>query len=642
MEDPRVHDLYQQAVSGVLNRREVLKRAAALGLGAPVVAAILAACGGSSTTPTTSTTGSTATTAASTTTTSTGGATPSTSAGASPVAAATSTSATSGGPTKRGGGGQLKLLWWEAPTILNPHLAQGTKDFDASRVVLEPLADFDSNGNLVPFLAAEIPSTTNGGVSSDGKSVTWKLKQGVKWADGQPFSSADVKFTFDFITNKATGATTLGNYLTIASVDAPDDYTVTVNFKNPTPGWFGVFCGIYGMILPQHVMANYVGANARNAPFNLKPIGTGAYSVTSFTPGDNAQYAINDNFREANAPFFDTISLKGGGDATSAARASIQTGEVDYGWNLQVPANVLKSLETPSSPGKLIVYPGNSLERILINMTDPNTSVNGEKSHLGTPHPFQSILDVRKAYNLAVQRDVMANTLYGPAGTATANVLVAPPAFVSKNTSWKYDLTAAGQLLDQAGFAKGSDGIRAKGSVKMAIVFQTTVNTLRQQEQELVKNSFGQLGINVTLKSVQASVFFSSDAGNPDTAAHFYTDLEMFTNGPATPYPTDYMVGWWGDPSNIAQKSNQWAGNNYERWQNSQYDSLYQQSLTELDPAKQAQLFIQMNDLVVNNAVDIPEVARNGVSGANKKLQNLNLGPWTSELWNVSHWTMSS
>ncbi|HET9017436.1 MAG TPA: peptide ABC transporter substrate-binding protein [Thermomicrobiaceae bacterium] len=637
MSDPRFDALLRQATSGQLSRRDVLKRAAAVGLGAPTIAALLAACGGggssNASTATSSSTGGSGSGASTTTTAA------SPAAGASPVAAASS--APSGGPTKRGGGGQLKLLWWEAPTVLNPHLAQGTKDFDASRVVLEPLADFDKDGNLVPILAAEIPSSSNGELAADGKSVTWKLKPGVKWADGQPFSSADVKFTYDYVINKATGATTLGNYLAIASVDTPDANTVKVTFTKPTPGWYSVFCGIYGMILPQHILANYVGANARNAPFNLKPIGTGAYKVDSFTPGDVVNYSINSGFREANAPFFDTVNLKGGGDATSAARAAIQTGEVDYAWNLQVPAQVLTSLQTSSSPGKLVVYPGTSVERILINLTDPNKSVDGEKSHLGTPHPFQSILAVRQAYALAVPRSVMATRLYGPAGSATPNLLVAPPEFVSKNTSWKYDLTAAGKKLDGAGWAKGSDGIRAKNGVKMQIVYQTTVNNLRQQEQELVKASFDQMGVHVTLKTVDASVFFSSDAGNTDTASHFYADIEMFTNGPGSPYPLDYMVSWYGAPSNIAQKSNSWSGNNYERWQNSQYDAAYTHAETELDPARQAQLFIQMNDLVVNNVVDVAEVLRNGVSGTNKKLQNLQLSPWTSELWNLCHWTMS-
>ena len=101
-------------------------------------------------------------------------------------------------PTRRGGGGKLRLLWWQGPTILNPHLSTGTKDFDAARVVYEPLAAFDADANFVPVLAAEIPSYTNGGLAKDGTAVTWKLKPGVTWHDGKPFTADDVIFTWEF------------------------------------------------------------------------------------------------------------------------------------------------------------------------------------------------------------------------------------------------------------------------------------------------------------------------------------------------------------------------------------------------------------------------------------------------------------
>ncbi len=647
MDDPRIQKLYNQAVTGVLTRRQVLKRAAALGLAAPAIAALLAACGSSKSTPTTASASTSASTASTATTSSgsTGAASPTTAAASTATtASSTATSAgtqasTSGGT--RGQGGTLNLLWWEAPTILNSHLSQGTKDFDATRPVLEPLADFDADGKPAAVLAAEIPSLDNGGVSKDGMSVTWKLKPNVTWSDGQPFTADDVKFTYDYVSNTQTAATTAGNYVVISSVDVVDPNTVKITFKKPTPGWFGVFCGDYGRILPQHILKDSIGAAARNAPFNLKPVGTGPYVVTEFQAGDHVSYAINDKFRDSTKPFFKTVYMKGGGDATSAARAAIQTGEVDYAWNLQVEWGVLQSLKADSNPGELNISPGTGMERILVNMTDPNKTVDGQKSHLGTPHPFQSILAVRQAYALGIQRDVMTSQLYGDTGTVTSNVLVAPPAFVSKNTSWKYDVAAGNKLLDQAGWAKNGS-VREKDGVQMNITYQTSVNSLRQKEQEIVKQGYAQMGINVTIKSIDAGVYFSSDAGNDQTANHFYADIEMYTNGPTTPYPLDYMVSWWGDPSNIPQKENSWAGNNAERWQNADYDKAYTAAQTELDPTKQAPLFITMNDLVVNQVVEIPLVQRNNVQGVNKKLQNMNLSPWVSQLWNIENWTMSS
>ena len=163
----------------------------------------------SATKPAASTTAS-GTTAASSTTAGTASGTTTASTGADPRGAA---------PTKRGGGGTIHLLWWQAPTILNAHTSQGTKDYDAARIIEEPLATTSINGLTpdVPVLAKEIPSTANGELSADGMSVTWKLKDGVKWSDGTPFSSADVKATFDYIVNPQSATSTLPSYTNVAS-----------------------------------------------------------------------------------------------------------------------------------------------------------------------------------------------------------------------------------------------------------------------------------------------------------------------------------------------------------------------------------------------------------------------------------------
>ena len=172
-------------------------------------------------------------------------------------------------PTRRGGGGKLRLLWWQAPTILNVHLASGTKDSDASRVVYEPLAAFNPDANFVPILAADMPSLDNGGLAKDGTSVTWKLKKGVVWHDGKPFTADDVVFTWEYAADPATGATTIGNYENIERIDKLDDHTVKVVFKVPTAYWYRAFCGPGGLILPKHLFASYKGQDSRNAPYNL-------------------------------------------------------------------------------------------------------------------------------------------------------------------------------------------------------------------------------------------------------------------------------------------------------------------------------------------------------------------------------------
>ncbi|MGK7946135.1 MAG: peptide ABC transporter substrate-binding protein, partial [Microcystaceae cyanobacterium] len=470
----------------------------------------------------------------------------------------------------------LKLLYWQAPTILNPHLSTGFKDAEASRITLEPLASFDENGELVPFLAAEIPSVENGGVAPDGKSVTWKLKQGIKWSDGQPFTAKDVVSTFDFISNPKTGSTSAGTYEIVEKVEALDDYTVKISFKKVNPAWFLVFVGGEGMILPHHVYEPYIGEKSREAPANLKPIGTGPYQAVEFKPGDVVVYEPNPNFRDADTLGFKRIELKGGGDATSAARAVLQTGDADFAYNLQIEAPVLKQLET-GGKGQVVSVFAALMERILINQSDPNqATAEGERSSLDNPHPFLSDPLVRKAFSLAIDRETIAQQLYGVTGKATPNFLVLPKQFYSPNTSYEFNLEQAGQLLDQAGWQdSNNNGTRDKDGVEMEIVFQTSINPLRQKTQEIVKQGLQSIGVDVELKSVDATIFFSSDPSNDDTVGKFYADLQMFTTGNTNPDPSNYLKDYLC--STIAQKSNNWSGDNYSRYCNPEYDQLWQQ-----------------------------------------------------------------
>ena len=208
-------------------------------------------------------------------------------------------------PTKRGGGGALKLLWWQGPTLLNPHFATGTKDQDGSRLFYEPLACWDPDGNMKLVLAAEIPSLQNGGLAADGMSVTWKLKPGVKWHDGKPFTADDVVFNWEYARDPATATVTIGVHRDI-TVEKVDDLTVRIIFKKPTPFWADAFVGAPGSIIPKHLFAEYKGAKSREAPNNLSPVGTGPYKFVEFKPGDVIRGELYPDYHMPNRPHFDT------------------------------------------------------------------------------------------------------------------------------------------------------------------------------------------------------------------------------------------------------------------------------------------------------------------------------------------------
>ncbi len=536
-------------------------------------------------------------------------------------------------PTKTGGGGPLKMLFWQAPTLLNPHFAVGTKDQEASRIFYEPLAGWDAEGNLVAFLAAELPSIENGGLAKDGTSVTWKLKQGVKWHDGQPFTADDVVFNWEYAADPATACVTVATYKDIKA-EKLDDHTVKVTFQKPTPFWPDPFVGVRGMLIPKHLFADYKGAKSRDAPTNLKPVGTGPFKFVDFRPGDLVTGERNPAYHVANRPYFDTIEMKGGGDAVSAARAVLQSGEYDYAWNLQVEDEILKKLEE-SGKGRVVIVEGGSIEHIQLNTTDPWTEVDGERSSIKTKHPTLSDKAVRDALNVLVDRGSVQKYIYGRTGVATANFLNNPPRFCSKTTEWVFDIDKANQMLDAAGWKRGSDGVREKDGKKLKYVYQTSINEPRQKNQAIVKQACQKAGIDVELKSVAASVFFSSDVGNPDTYPHFYSDLQMYTTTMTEPDPALFMnqfVSW-----EVATKDNKWQGRNITRWRSEDYDKAYRAAEGELDPVKRAALFITMNNLVIGDVTVIPVVYRPNVRGVKSNLK-LTLSGWDNDMYLVSDW----
>jgi peptide/nickel transport system substrate-binding protein len=527
------------------------------------------------------------------------------------------------------------VLWWQAPTLLNPYFATGTKDQDASRIFYEPLGAFDPDGNVIPVLAADVPSAANGSVAKDGMSVVWNLKKNVVWHDGKPFTADDVVFTWEYNADPATASVFHGNYLDLERVEKLDTHSVKLVFKKPTPFWADLFCGYRGMIIPKHLFGAFKGDKSREAPTNLKPAGTGPYRFVDFKPGDVVRGELNPTYHQANRPFFDTIEMKGGGDAVSAARAVLQTGEYDYAWNMQVEDDILKRLEQ-GGKGRIEIWPGGSPEHIQINSTDPWTEVDGERASVKTKHPVLSDPAVRQALNLLVDRSAVHEQIYGRQGQTSANFLNAPSRFRSPNTKWEFSVEKANAVLDAAGWKRGADGIRAKDGKRLKFLFQTSINAPRQKTQAIVKQAAAKAGIEMELKSVTASVFFSSDAANPDTYPHFYADLQMYTTTMGAPDPQQFMIQFVSNEA--SSKDNKWAGRNITRWRNEEYDRVWRSADTEMDPVKRAALFVRMNDLVIQNVVVIPVLWRNNVSAATARLRGMDLSGWDSTLWRLPHW----
>ncbi len=242
-----------------------------------------------------------------------------------------------------------------------------------------------------------------------------------------------------------------------ARTRASPESTSSTRTPSRSPFWASAFRGV----IPKHVFARFKGARSREAPANLKPIGTGPYRIVDFKPGDVIRAEVFQGYHEPHWPFFDRLEMKGGGDAVSSARAVMQTGEYDFAWNMQVEDELLQRMER-TGKGKIEIAWGGGIEHIVCNFSDPWREVDGERSSLKAPHPFLTDPSVRSALSLLVDRAAIQEQIYGRLGRTTANYLNAPEAYRSKNTRWEFNVDKASKVLDDAGWRRGPDGIRTK------------------------------------------------------------------------------------------------------------------------------------------------------------------------------------
>lgn len=615
MRSETLTSLFQSLKAGEITRRQFVQRSAALGLSAAGIAFAVNSLGMR---------------------------------GASAQDATPATVASAGRPAvgmesaTRGEGGQVNILLWQAVTHLSPHNATGTKDTLGASFVLESLMNYAADASLVPTLITEVPTIENGLLAEDFSSVTYTLLPGVVWSDGEPLKAQDVEFTWKWVMDPVHAAVTSNIYSVISAVEVIDDLTVKLTFAAPTLAWYVPFTGTSnGFVMPGHLWGFDAASVDYDNAFRQSPTGSGPYMVDTFSENDQVTYIANESFREPSKPFFSNVNLKGGGDAVSAARAVLQTGDFDYAWNLQVEPAVLEEMLS-GGKGQLNSAPGVSIEAIFINFTDPNTEVDGERSSLTVPHPSLSDKAVRQAFAAAVDRETIANQFYGEGSYATANRLAGIPEYQSTNVPFVFDTAAANKILDDAGWVLDGS-TRKKGDVELKWTYSTSINAVRQKTQAVVKSNLAEIGIEVNLTSVDSGIFFDSSAGNDQNYPHFYSDILMYTNGPTSPFPIDYMSNHYAGPNNqnVAQKSNDWAGNNISRYVNADYDAMWLEAQGSTDPERVAELFIGMNDLLVEDAALVSLVQRAaGLGALSNRIDPINLAksPFESDFWNIMNW----
>ena len=536
----------------------------------------------------------------------------------------------------------LTILYWQAPTLPGPYLSSGTKDTDAGAVTLEPLAKYDPDGNLVPALAARIPTLENGGLSQDLMSITWNLDEGLKWSDGSDVTAEDIVFTWRYCVDEETGCTSESSFDGIASVQAIDSLTVKIAFDAPTPYPYQAFVGAGTPIISRTQFADCIGAAAKTCEEqNTAPLGTGPYRIIDFQTNEEAIYERNPFYRGP-TPYFDRVFFKGGGEAIDAAGAVMEKGEADYAWNLQVEPETLVRMEA-AGLGELVVAYSSLVERIVVNQTNPDPALGDNRSEYldgQNPHPFLTYMPIPQAMSMAIDRGLISEQLYGFSAEPTCNVITGPPKYVSTANEGclTQDITGANKLLDDSGVLDtDGDGIREYDGVPLRITYQTSVNAVRQNTQAMIRDWWSQIGIETELLQHDASLFFGGDpvADKDASLRRFFADVQMYANGSGID-PQQYLS--CALCKHIQTRDNNWAFDNSARSCDPEYDELFAQlEQTQIGPEREA-LAKRLHDIYVQNYFEIPLVERGFVSAHLNTLKGVRINGWDSELWNIAEW----
>ena len=280
----------------------------------------------------------------------------------------------------------------------------------------------------------------------------------------------------------------------------------------------------------------------------------------------------------------------------------METGEFDYAWNTQINPEMQAQMSA-AGKGVLLNGFGTLVERIEMNMTDPSPALaEGERSTTKHPHPILSDIKVRKALSMAIDRQALVDIGYGSAGRASCNLVPAPEMFASPNTDCiAQDMDGAKALLEEAGWTDSDgDGVRDKDGVKLKMVYQTSTNPVRQDFQVIIKAWWNELGVEVELKNIDASVFFGGDAGSPDTFQKFYSDVEMYANNFDGTDPEPYLAQYLCDK--IPGPDNQWQGENINRFCDPAYDALVAELAKTSDMAERGKIAIRLNEMLTKDS----------------------------------------
>ena len=520
-------------------------------------------------------------------------------------------------------GGTAIVAIWQFPATLAAHYANQTVTTIVNNGVLEGLTETTNNGEYVPELAAEVPTLQNGGakISADGKKldVTWKLKPGIKWSDGTPLTSADIKFTWE-IWMKDPKVNDRTGFSEIEAVDLPNELTAVVRYKT----LYAPYQNNFFWLMPKHLLEKE--PDISKTDYIRKPLGTGPFKITEFKTDESITLEKNPNYRESGKPYLDKIIFKSV-PSSQVGLAQLKAGEVHAMWNLTEAQTPEVEKESALS---LQVVQGPTVERI-----EMNTAQNREYPDPNSAHPILGDIAVRKALLYATpKQQIIDKLLFGKAKPGTSPVSQGWAAY--REPQEGYDQAKANKELDSAGWQKGSDGIRTKNGVRASLTYATTTgDQLRERVQQVLVDEWKAIGIEVKIQNQPSSVLLAGSCSGKDPRKLGTFDLLMYASTPSID-PHSTMLQRYH--SKLIPTQADCSGQNYTRFKNPEADRAIDEAGSTIDIEKRKAAYAKAMKLVNEAYVIIWMYDRANIDARRNDLQGWQGNTWQRFTWNLENW----
>ncbi|TQX84403.1 MULTISPECIES: peptide ABC transporter substrate-binding protein [unclassified Rhizobium] len=508
--------------------------------------------------------------------------------------------------------GQMIVGFSQEPTVFNPHMLHIEVDEGIHFSLFDPLFAIDPQGKFTPALAVEVPSVENGGISADGLSWKVKLRDDVKWHDGSPFTAEDVKFTLELMVDPTFLSWRKTGHELVRDLTVVSPTEITWKMEKPFAPYPSILASTF--IVPKHILGAEKDKN--NAPINHAPIGTGPFKWVERVPGDHITLEANTGYF-GDGPYLERIIYKYIPDLT-VLYTQFKTGDIDVAGLQWITPDHYE--EAKALDGKtVLVVPGSTVESVTFNMERPQ---------------FKD-LAVRQALYHALDKTTIIDTLYYGLPTPTESYMPQQSFYANPDLpKHEYDPEKAKKLLDDAGWVPGSDGIRAKGGVKLSFSNSTTAgNHIREQVQQFMQQSFKDLGIEMTISNLPPAVMWGEYWSNSKFDS-VVVGLDFLTG--ADPDTSDYFKS-----TSIVAKGG--SGQNTWQYANPEVDKLLTEGGQTFVPEERKKIYLKIQDIIRADLPLLPifqyATVRGYKKGAEGIAYNVNV---RIDSWNPGSWYWAS